>query len=125
MNRIPLFIIPFLITTLVYSATQKNLPEIYGRYLKGLNYFEEGKFKESLEEFKKVKKLDPDSSFIRLKIAFVLIKLGELEEAEKELKVAKKIDPDNLEASLGLIFLYSYSNREEVTHPQHLICLVG
>ncbi len=97
----------------VFSFSQKNLSFLYGNYLKGLSYFNEGKYKEALEAFNKAKSIDPDSSDIRIKISFVLVRLGKLKEAEKELKEVKKLDSQNLEASLGLIFLYSYLGKNK------------
>jgi len=86
---------------------------IYGSYLKGVFYFKQRKFKEALKEFRKVEKLDPYSSYIHLKTAFVLIKLKKLEEAEEELKKAKKINPKDLGVLTGLIFLYALSKKGE------------
>ncbi len=107
------FVSFLLFPAVVFGVSQKHSAEIYGRYLKGLSYFNEGKYTESLEELERVKRLDPESSHIRLKLAFVLMRLDRLEQAEEEFKAAKQLDPGNLEASLGLIFLYSYLQKND------------
>jgi len=107
------FILIILFLPAAFSLSKDKLSTLYGNYLKGLSYFNEGKYKEALNAFKKAKSIDPTSSYIRIKIAFVLVRLGKLDEAEKELKEVKKLDPDNLEASLGLIFLYSYLGKNK------------
>lgn len=105
-------VLTFFITGPAFSFPKKN-KKVYGSYLKAITYFDNGRFEESLRELKKVKKLDPESAFIRLKLAFLLVKLEKFDQAEKELKSAQKLDPNDLEASLGLIFLYSYINQED------------
>lgn len=95
-----------------FARTQKNITDLYGSYLKGLMYASDGDFSKALSEFKKAKKLDPDSIAIRLKIANVLIRMGKMDKAEEELKAAKKIDAESFDASLALIFLYSYTQND-------------
>lgn len=123
-RHILLFFVSFLL--LAHSAfglSQRNISEIYGRYLKGLVYFDEGKYRESLREFERIKRLDPKSSYVRLKISFILVKLGEFDAAEKELKDVKSLDSDNLEASLALMFLYSYAQRNEELEKEYGVFL--
>jgi len=103
-------IVSFFLTAL---APAEDTSALYSHYLKGLLYFRNSQYQEALDEFNKVKRLDPKSSFIRFKVALSLIRLEKIEEAEKELIAAKKIDPDNLEALIALIFLYTYSKEEE------------
>ena len=84
----------------------------YSSYLKGLLYVNDGDNKQALREFKKVLAIDPDLVHARLKMAVVMMRLGQMEAAERELKAAKKMEPDNIDASLALIFLYSYIQDE-------------
>lgn len=112
-------LLPFLIlfisclfTANLFAASEKSIKELYGEYLKGLFYAEAGDYGEALNELYKVKKTDPKSVYVRLKIASVLIRMGELEKAEAELKEAKTLDPESFDASLGLIFLYSYGQKD-------------
>ncbi|MDD4955129.1 MAG: tetratricopeptide repeat protein [Candidatus Omnitrophica bacterium] len=112
-------LLPFLILFIsclfavnLFAANEKSIKELYGDYLKGLFYAEDGDYASSLNALYKVKKLDPQSVYVRLKIASVLIRMGELEKAETELKEAKVLDPESFDASLGLIFLYSYSQKD-------------
>ena len=86
--------------------------QAYSHYLKGLIYSEDGSYGKALEELVAAKKLDPRSLHIRLKLSTILIRMGDVEKAEKELKEAKRIDSQNLDASLALLFLYSYRNDE-------------
>lgn len=102
-----------LVSLPAFAKSEKIVTNLYGHYLKGLVSLEKGDYRVSLKELQKAKKLDPDSFFIRLRIATLLIRLGELDKAERELKEAKKIESDNFDASLALIFLYSYSQKDE------------
>jgi len=106
-----IFVIGF--TNLSFAGYKSSSSNLYGGYLKGLMYFDQGKYTEALDEFRKIKKIDPQSSEIRLKISFLLVKLDKFKEAEKELKSIKEIDSENLEASLGLIFLYSFLKQDK------------
>lgn len=95
-----------------FAAGEQSIKELYGNYLKGLFYAEDGNYTESLNELYKVKKADPKSVYVRLRIASVLIRMGELDKAESELKESKALDPESFDASLGLIFLYSYGQKD-------------
>ncbi|MCM8823121.1 MAG: tetratricopeptide repeat protein [Candidatus Omnitrophica bacterium] len=107
-----ILIIFFLLPFSLFATSQKELANIYSRYLKAGMYIQQDKIIEALRELKEIKKLDPKSSHIHLKIALLMVKLGDFDNAEKEFKMVKKISPNNLEASLGLIFLYSYLDRK-------------
>ncbi|MCK9614463.1 MAG: tetratricopeptide repeat protein [Candidatus Omnitrophica bacterium] len=96
----------------LFAASEQSIKKLYGDYLKGLFYAEEGSFEQALTELNKVKKVDPNSIYVRLKIASVLIRMGALEKAEAELKEAKALNPESFDASLGLIFLYSYGQKD-------------
>ncbi|HIE35952.1 MAG TPA: tetratricopeptide repeat protein [Candidatus Omnitrophica bacterium] len=85
----------------------------YSHYLKGVFYLQKGNFSSALKELEKARQNAPQSIYIRLKIAACLIRLEKLEKAEKELKEIKKISPDNIDASLALIFLYSYAKKDK------------
>ncbi|MCP4651779.1 MAG: tetratricopeptide repeat protein [Candidatus Omnitrophica bacterium] len=91
----------------------------YSNYLRGLFLAEEGNYKKALKELRKVKKLDPKSVHIRLKIAAFLIRSGEMEKAEKELQSAKKIDSEDIDVSLALIFLHSYTQNDEALEKEY------
>ena len=97
-----------------FTRTQKFITDLYGSYLKGLMYAQDGNFSKALSELRRAKRLDPTSVAIRLKITNILIRLGELDAAERELKEAKKVDPESFDASLALIFLYSYTRNDEM-----------
>ncbi|MFA5008768.1 MAG: tetratricopeptide repeat protein [Candidatus Omnitrophota bacterium] len=107
-----LFIISCICALNVFPAEGQNIKDLYGDYLKGLFYAEEGNYEQALKELDKVKKLDPNSVYVRLKIASVLIRAGALDKAEVELKEAKGLNGESFDASLGLIFLYSYSQKD-------------
>jgi tetratricopeptide (TPR) repeat protein len=102
-----------------FAQSKKFITKLYGSYLKGLLHAEKGDYQQGLRELEKARKLDPDSFLIRLRIATVLIRLGEFDRAEKELKRAKKLDPDNLDAYLALIFLYSYAQKDEALEKEY------
>ncbi|MEI8349632.1 MAG: tetratricopeptide repeat protein [Candidatus Omnitrophota bacterium] len=95
------------------AETEKNVKTIYGNYLRGLFNAQEGNYRLALGELEKARGLDPRSTYLRLKIASILIRLGEFDRAETELKEAKAIDPEGLDVSLALIFLYSYSQKDK------------
>jgi tetratricopeptide (TPR) repeat protein len=103
----------FLFNSCSFAASEENTRKLYGEYLKGLFYAEEGSYKDSLKELQKVKKLDPESTYVRIKIASIYIRAGQLDKAEAELKEAKRLNPDNFDISLGLIFLYSYAQKDK------------
>lgn len=107
-----IFVITCLCTFNLFAASEESIKKLYGDYLKGLFYAEEGNYGQALDELYKVKKSDPESIYVRLKIASVLIRMGELEKAENELKEAKVLNPESFDASLGLIFLYSYGQKD-------------
>ena len=96
-----------------YPVPSAVLSSVVSSYLKGILYLAEGKYEKALEELEEVKKIDPDSGHLRLKMAFTLLKLGRREEAELEFKNAKSLDSDSLEASVALILLYASQKREE------------
>lgn len=113
LGAIFLFIFLIGLTNLGFADFKSSSYELYGGYLKGLTYFDQGEYTKALAEFQRIKKIDPQSSAIRLKISFLLVKLDKFDQAEKELKSIKKIDPQNIEVSLGLIFLYSFLKRDK------------
>jgi len=96
-----------------FAITQDKLQSLYGSYLKGLAYFNNGEYEQSLKEFENAQSIDSSSSHIRIKIAFVFMRLGKLDKAQKEFEEVKSLDPDKLEASLGLIFIYSYLGEKD------------
>jgi tetratricopeptide (TPR) repeat protein len=100
------------ITLTVFPQT-KNNQFLYSHYLRGIFYIQKEDYLSALKELRKAKKLDSQSPYIRLKIASCLVRLGRVEEAERELKEIKKIDPDNIDASLALIFIYSYTKKDK------------
>ncbi|MFH1519068.1 MAG: tetratricopeptide repeat protein [Candidatus Omnitrophota bacterium] len=108
-----ILVISSLIVPLSFAQSQRSLTNLYSNYLKGLLYAQEGEYLQGLEELERAKAADPQSIHIRLKIASVLILMGRLNEAETVLKEAKQIDPDNLDIHLALIFVYSYSEKNQ------------
>ncbi len=110
---VSIYFLFFLLMSSSFALPQGKLKVLYGSYLKGLAYFDNGRYRESLKEFERAKGIDPTSSYIRVKEAFVLMRLGELDKAEKEFKKAKSLNPDKLESSLGLIFIYSYRGEKD------------
>ena len=114
-----IFIILSLITPLSFPQSQRSLTNLYSNYLKGLLHAEKGEYLLGLEELEKAKLRDPQSTHIRLKIASVLIRLERFDEAEAVLKEAKTIDPDNLDISLALIFVYSYSDKNNALEGEY------
>ena len=82
-------------------------------YLKGSYYVGQERFDKALPEFQHARDIDPQSLYIRLKIAGVLVHLGKIAQAEKELEAAKKIEPDQIDPYLALVFLYAYTNDDE------------
>jgi tetratricopeptide (TPR) repeat protein len=101
------------INTCSFSESSRSNTSLYSHYLKGIFYIQKRDYSLALSELKKAKAKDKNSIYIRLKIAAVLVRLGKIEEAEKELRGIKKIEPDNLDASLALIFLYSYAKKDK------------
>lgn len=99
--------------------SQRSLSDLYSHYLKAIFYIKNGDFASGLDELEKAKDRDPQSVYIRLKMAGALISLGRNDEAEKVLKEAKKINPDSLDAYLSLIFLYSYTKKEDAVEAEY------
>jgi len=106
-----------------FSKDQKQNTAPYSNYLKGLISAQKGDFDSALRELEKAKAKDPGSIHIRLKIATVLIHLDKVDPAIEVLKEAKKIDPGNLDASLALIFVYSYAGRSEEVEAEYELFL--
>ena len=113
MRIITLFIIYCLILGSSFADSKRSIQGLYSSYLKGLFQAESGLYDESLAYLEEARKRNAESSHIRLKIASILIRQGEIKKAEKELLIAKDIDPQGIDASLALIFLYSYTQRDE------------
>jgi tetratricopeptide (TPR) repeat protein len=109
------FIILCLTTTesFVFADGVKANRNLYSTYLKGLFYAQKGEYRAAIEELEKVKKQDPQSPYIHLKIASLYIRLGETEKCEKELKEAKALDKSSFDASLALVFLYAYTQKDK------------
>ena len=103
-----LLIIFCLFTPLSFPKSQGYIANLYGSYLKGLLYIENGEYEKGVGELEKVKDRDPQSIQVRVKLATALIRLEKTDEAIVLLKEAKEIDPQNLDVSLALIFVYSY-----------------
>lgn len=108
-----IFVVLFLLSFCSFAVAEENTKNLYCNYLRGLFYAEEGSYKDSLKELQKVKKSDPDSVYLRIKIASIYIRAGQFDKAEAELKEAKRLNPDNFDVSLGLIFLYSYTQNDK------------
>ncbi|MBU1122925.1 MAG: tetratricopeptide repeat protein [Candidatus Omnitrophota bacterium] len=106
-------------TLVSFAQSRKSIETLYSMYLKGLFYAEEGDYHKGLKYLQKVQKLDPDSFLIRLRMSTLLIRLGEIEKAEKELKAAKALDVEGFDASLALIFLYSYTQNNEALEEEY------
>ena len=106
-------LLSFVLADTSFALSEGKLSSLYGSYLKGFAYFNNGEYEKSLKEFGQASSIDPVSTHIRIKLAFVLMRLGKFGEAEKEFEHVKSMDPDNLEASLGLIFIYSYLGKED------------
>ncbi len=101
------------ISPLSFAQKKVNIEKVYSSYLRGLYYIEEGDYQKGLRELKRAKKLDPNSLYVRLKIAALYIRMGDLDKAEDELIAAKRIDPDGFDVPLALIFLYSYTQKDK------------
>ncbi|UCD15018.1 MAG: tetratricopeptide repeat protein [Candidatus Omnitrophota bacterium] len=106
-------------TTVSFAQSKKTITNLYSSYLKGLFYTEEENYRTALKYLEKARKLDPDSFLIRLRIATLLIRVGEIEKAEKELMEAKKLNAESFDASLALIFLYSYTENDEALEKEY------
>ncbi len=108
-------LITIYLITVPFAFAKKKPPSkrLYQSYLKAIISIEKGDFRTGLKDLEKAKKLDPTSFHIRLKKAALHIRLGEMDKAEKELKESKKIDPERMDASLALIFLYSYTQKDD------------
>lgn len=96
----------------VFADSVRADKTLYSTYLRGLFSAEDGDYRAALTELEKVKKQDPKSVYIRLKIASLLIRLGDIDKAEKELKEAKGLDKSSFDASLALVFLYAYAQKD-------------
>jgi tetratricopeptide (TPR) repeat protein len=110
--RLLILLILFFACFFSFAQEEKTAKDIYSSYLKSLFYTDRGEHTKALEELERVRHLDPASNYIRLRIASLLIYLGKTPQAEAELKEIKRLNPDNLDASLVLIFLYSYTKNE-------------
>lgn len=110
--RLLILFILFLACFFSFAQEERTAKDIYSSYLKSLFYTDRGEHAKALEELERVRRLDPASNYIRLRIASLLIYLGKTPQAETELKEIKRLDPQNLDASLALIFLYSYTKNE-------------
>ncbi|MBU2473562.1 MAG: tetratricopeptide repeat protein [Candidatus Omnitrophica bacterium] len=108
-----LILFSFFGSNLSLAQDKKSITRLYSDYLKGLQYFEEGKYQQALEFLEKAKVKDPDSIYLRLKIAAALIRLEKIDQAETALIAAKKIAPDNLDISWILIFVYSLTDNSQ------------
>ena len=112
-NIILVFLFSLVLASSSFAFTRGELASLYGSYLKGIAYFENGEYEKSLREFKKAESIDPSSDNICIKAAFVFMRLGRFDKACEEFEKAKSLNPDNLEAPLGLVFIYSYLGKRD------------
>jgi tetratricopeptide (TPR) repeat protein len=92
-----------------YSSNQS----LYSDYLKGVYCMQQGNFSLAKNYLNAAKDKAPDSAYLYLKIATILLQEKKIGQAEELLKKAKGIDPDNLNTYLALIFIYSSQGQEE------------
>jgi len=85
-------------------------------FLMGNLLFEEGKYEEALEHFRKAEKKDKLRPELYCKLGDVYLKMGKLVEAETSFKRTLEIDSDNSEAHLGLcrVFLKQKRNLDAI-----------
>jgi len=108
-----LFILSLFPVSACFSAQKPAQAALLRHYLRGSYYAVQDRFDKALSEFQHARDIDPQSLYIRLKIAGVLVHLGKIAQAEKELEAAKKIAPDQIDPYLALVFLYAYTNDDE------------
>jgi tetratricopeptide (TPR) repeat protein len=108
-----LFALSFYPVSVCFPAQKPAQAALLRHYLRGSYYASRECFDKALPEFQKARDMDPQSLYIRLKIAGVLVHLGKMAQAEKELEAAKKIEPDQVDSYLALVFLYAYTNDDK------------
>jgi len=115
MKRGLLFTVALLVCACIgASPAYPSAPDsIVGSYLKGILFLSDGEYESALCHLQKVRKIDPQSGYLRLKLAFTFLKLGREQEAEEEFKQAKMLEDNNLEASVALILLYASQKKEQ------------
>lgn len=94
-------------------------PNVYNHYFRSLFHSEEGNYEKALDDLFKAKEEDPESVYLRLKIATLLIYTGKVEQAEIELIEAKKLSPQSVDVSLALIFVYSYTKQDKALEQEY------
>lgn len=107
------FVVSFIFSIIVLPAfSYDRQAEIISHYLRGALYVYLGNYRKGLDNLKVVKRLDPKSLFIRLKLSSLGIRLGDIKYAERELQQAKRLFPERIEPITSLVLLYSYAQEE-------------
>lgn len=76
-------------------------------FVKGEQYFNEGKIKESIKEFNKVIKIEPENITARLFLAKAYFTLDEMDKSIVEYKKVLEMDNENTEAVLNIVNIYA------------------
>ncbi|MBD3246496.1 MAG: tetratricopeptide repeat protein [Candidatus Omnitrophica bacterium] len=108
-----LFLALILLVHVAGAQTRRYSAGLYRDYLQGVYAAARGDYETAVRKLEDAKRFDPDAPHLRVRLATYYIKLGQLAKAENELQEVKNLDPRNVDASLALIFLYSYGQKEE------------
>ena len=95
-------------TPVVLSPEDKAL----GYFLKSQVALNDGDYATALTELEQAVKNDPDSPFLRLRLATLAVRQGKLAEALEHCKKVVASEPDNVDAQLLLAGLLSSSGKE-------------
>lgn len=82
-------------------------------YADGINFFQQGKYEDAIESFKKSIKKYPDSVGALYSLGISYLRAGKLDEAIIELNVAGELDPELIEIYLALGECYFKKGQSE------------
>jgi tetratricopeptide (TPR) repeat protein len=91
-------------------SSRRSRADGYYHFLLARRYESVGRLSKAVEEYRKVKELDPGSAEPRLRLAEIDMKQNKLEDAEREIDEALKVDPSNLEAAFLSVLVRESKN---------------
>jgi tetratricopeptide (TPR) repeat protein len=101
-------------------------PNYWGGYNElGAFYFENGQFREALEEWRKVVALDPESASGHSNLCIAHIKLGNYSQAVYECNLALRKSAPEIYANLSAALIYQENYAEAIAQIEHGLALDG
>ncbi|UCE62229.1 MAG: tetratricopeptide repeat protein, partial [Phycisphaerales bacterium] len=110
-------------STLGDEVNKDAAAELDARRLVGKAYYENDKFAEAIEEFKRCTELAPDSATDHFNLALILMRKTDYEDSLRAIDQALKLDPDLMAAHYlqGIVYKRQQKYEEGIESLKHVI----